>query len=53
MDFFSESGFDPDLAVKFMEDMALKLNVKLRSTFHERVKIFELVDKKNQLNICQ
>lgn len=51
LDFFSESDFDPDLAVKFMEDIALKLNAKLRSTFHERVKIFELVDNKNQLII--
>lgn len=34
-----------------MEDMALKLNAKLRSTFHERVKIFELVDNENQLII--
>lgn len=51
LDFFSESDFDPDLAIKFMEDMALKLNAKLRSTFHERVKIFELVDDNNQLII--
>lgn len=49
LDFFSESDFDTDLSVKFMEEMALKLNAKLRSTFHERVKIFELVDSKNQL----
>lgn len=51
LDFFSESDFDPDLAVEFMEEMALKLNLKLRSTFHERVKIFELVDNNNQLII--
>lgn len=51
LDFFSESDFDPDLAATFMEEMALKLNAKLRSTFHERVKIFELVDNKNQLII--
>lgn len=51
LDFFSESDFNPDLAVKFMEEMALKLNAKLRATFHERVKIFELVDDNNQLII--
>lgn len=51
LDFFSESDFDTDLTVEFMEEMALKLNAKLRSTFHERVKIFELVDNKNQLII--
>ncbi len=51
LDFFSESDFDADLAVEFMEKMALKLNAKLRSTFHERVKIFELVDSRNQLII--
>lgn len=51
LDFFSESDFDVDLAVEFMEKMALKLNAKLRSTSHERVKIFELVDDNNQLVI--
>lgn len=51
LDFFSESDFDADLAVEFMEEMALKLNAKLRSTFHERVKIFELVDDDNELII--
>lgn len=51
LDFFSESDFDADLTGKFMEEMALKLNAKLRSTFHERVKIFEFVDSRNQLII--
>lgn len=51
LDFFSESDFDADLAAEFMEEMALKLNAKLRSTFHERVKIFELVNDDSELII--
>lgn len=49
LDFFSENDFDTDSAIKFMEKIALKLNAKLRFTLIEKVRIFELVDDKNEL----
>lgn len=51
LDFFSEDDFDTDQAVKFMQKTASQLKAKLRSTVIEKVRIFELVDDKNNLII--
>ena len=51
LDFFSESDFDTDPIVKFMDGIASQLKAKLRTTLLERVRIFELVDSKKNLII--
>lgn len=51
LDFFSESDFDNDYIIEFIERIALLINTKPRMTLKERVRIFELVDSNKNLII--
>lgn len=51
LDFFSESDFDNEYIIKFIEKVALVINTKARVTLKERVRIFELVDSNKKLVI--
>lgn len=51
LDFFSEEDFDNDYIIEFIEKVTPLINAKSRITLRERVRIFELVDNKNQLII--
>ena len=51
LDFFSEEDFDNEYIKEFMTRVSSKMKSKLRMTLKERVRIFELVDKKNKLII--
>lgn len=51
LDFFSESDFDNDYIIKFVDNLASLVNAKPRITLKERVRVFELVDKDKSLII--
>ena len=51
LDFFSESDFDNDGIIKFIDNIASLINTRSRVTLKERVRIFELVDDDKNLVI--
>lgn len=51
LDFFSEGDFDNEDIIEFIRKAAPLVGAKPRITVKERVRIFELVDSKNQLVI--
>lgn len=51
LDFFSESDFDNDYIIKFIDNIASLVNTRPRVTLKERVRIFELIDNDKNLII--
>lgn len=51
LDFFSESDFDNDYIIKFIDNIASLINTRPRVTLKERVRVFELIDNDKNLII--
>lgn len=51
LDFFSESDFDNEYIIEFIERVAPLINTQSRITLKERVRIFELVNNNKELVI--